>query len=74
MTQLLLINRKTTEVVKSTSGSCELAAKTISAFMLGRDIENYICVKSDDTGDRVVNWANLKNNTVTAIQKLCEEA
>jgi hypothetical protein len=43
----------------------------VGIFMLGRQVDKYIVVKSDERPDRVVNFTSYTN---TGIELACEEA
>jgi hypothetical protein len=47
------------------------SAHSVAIFMLGRIVSNYIVVKSDANGDRVVNFHDYE---ITAIEKSLIEA
>ena len=46
-------------------------AHDVSIFMLGRRVPNYLVIKSDDSGDRLVQFDNFEIN---AIEKQLESS
>jgi len=46
-------------------------AKLVSIFLLGRQVSQYIVIKSDETGDRIVKFIDFD---VRSIESMCETA
>lgn len=47
-------------------------ADQVATHLLGKNTDNYIVLKTDDLGQRVIDWTYLKSNTHNHITALCE--
>lgn len=46
-------------------------ADQVATYLLGRVVENYMVIKSDSLGDRVIDWKYLKSNSYNHITAIC---
>lgn len=51
-----------------------IKAHDVAIFFLGRRVLNYMVIKSDECGDRLVQFDKLDNFEISAIEKQLEDA